>query len=84
MTRLTVLAAVFGLCTPALSADWRGAERERVLAENYRCFWIETLHATYPNWVVSPDPYYYFIPQYYPLYQWACSRDVRHILTRRE
>jgi len=82
VTRLTVFAAVFSLCAPAFAADWREAERERSLAESYRCFWVETLHATYPTWVVSPDPYYYFIPQYYPLYQWACFRDKRRFLTR--
>jgi hypothetical protein len=84
MMRLIALAAVLGLCTPVLAADWRGSESEPALAQGYRCFWVETLHATYPSWVVSPDPYYYFIPQYYPLYHWACWRDTRRALTRRE
>lgn len=83
MTRLIIFAVMLGLCAPAFAADWRETGRERVADAGYRCFWIETLHATYPTWVVSPDPYYYFIPQYYPLYQWKCFRDTRRVLTRR-
>jgi hypothetical protein len=80
-----LIACVAGLClgAPAFAADFGESPAAVVGDAGYRCFWIETLRATYPNWVDSPDPNYYFVPQYYPVFEWACRPDKRSTVARR-
>jgi len=84
MKRAIACVTVFCLGAPAAAADFGEARTGIVRDRDYRCFWVETLHATYPSWVVSPDPYYYFVPQYYPVYEWACLPGKRPTALRRE
>jgi hypothetical protein len=77
MRRLTAFSFAFFVCAPACAGDLPttrgGGEFEP--HEGYRCVWDVVLQPSYPSWVLNPDPYNSFIPQYYPVYEWACVPD---------
>jgi hypothetical protein len=83
MRRLIVWVAGLGFGVPAMAADLGEAQADVGGDSSYRCFWVETQHPTYPSWLVSPDPYYYFVPQYYSVYEWACLPEKSHRTPKR-
>ena len=87
MRRVAAFSLALFMSAPACAGDFpttRGGEFEPHVG--YRCIWDVVLEPSYPSWVLSPDPYYSFIPQYYPVYQWACVPErppLRRIAHRR-
>ena len=76
MRTLAAFSLALFMCVPADAGELpttRGGELIR--HEGYRCVWDVVLQPSYPNWVLSNDPDNFFIPQYSPVYEWACVPD---------
>jgi hypothetical protein len=75
MGRLVLFAAAFGFCSPALAADAPSTPYEAGRGAESHCVRLETFYPTYPNWILSPDPFNVVIPQYYSVVSWVCDRE---------